>query len=258
MRSPIRISVIIPCYNASNTIDQCIHSIYSQTFQVNQIIVIDDGSSDDSIIKLEILKKNCPHHIDFVIFKQPNSGPSVARNKGVEYSSCDWIAFLDADDFWDRAKLEKQVNFVKENQKIVLCGIDKTIQNDFQLLSFYNLMKKNYFQTSSVLVKSEVMKKVQFPIHQKYSEDYRAWLMIAKFHKAAVLKGNLVFQVNPKSLFGESGLSSKLWEMEKGELSNFLYMRKKGFITYFIWAKYSVYSLLKFFRRKFIVITKNH
>jgi glycosyltransferase involved in cell wall biosynthesis len=257
MSSQIKISVIIPCYNALGTINQCISSIYNQTYKVNQIIVIDDGSSDDSLIKLEILKKNCPENIDFVIFRQQNSGPSVARNKGIEYSTGEWIAFLDADDFWDSAKLETQVNFVKENQEIVLFGMNNTIQNDFQIVSFYDLMKKNYFQTSSVLVKSEVMKLVQFPMYQKYSEDYRSWLTIAKFYKTAIIKGNLVFQVNPKSFFGESGLSSKLWEMEKGELSNFLYIRKKGFITNFTWIKYSMYSLLKFFRRKFIVTIRN-
>jgi glycosyltransferase involved in cell wall biosynthesis len=101
------ISVIIPTFNRSDTISNAINSVLKQTFEPNEIIVIDDCSNDNT---QEILKS-----IDnIVILKtKKNSGAQTARNIGIKAAKSDWITFLDSDDEWLPRKLEKQISVLK-------------------------------------------------------------------------------------------------------------------------------------------------
>lgn len=98
------ISVIIPAYNAEKTILETIESIRVQTFQEFEIIVIDDGSKDKT---LETVKSIPDSRIK--IFSYPNGGVSVARNRGIEHSTGDFLSFIDNDDLWTPEKLEAQL-----------------------------------------------------------------------------------------------------------------------------------------------------
>lgn len=245
------ISVIIPCYNSSDTIEKCICSIYEQKYPIYEIIVIDDGSKDNSNELITALELKKPNSIKFSHIKQSNSGPSVARNRGIKLASGKWIAFLDSDDYWDKDKIKRQIEFVSKHD-IFLCGTGTLTKQGYREVSFGDLLKNNYFQTSSVLVKADVMKKVNFNESQKYSEDYRAWLEICYTERSAVLDGNLTHQVISKAFFGERGLSSKLWMMQNWEMKNYKFLLKRGYITNFIYFKCLFFSLIKYFRRVFI------
>ena len=97
----IDVSVVIPCYNAENKIGQTLESVLNQIHLAAQIIVVDDGSTDDSrYIVSKFPKVTC--------LSQENKGPAAARNKGVSLASSDWIAFCDSDDVWLPNKLMKQ------------------------------------------------------------------------------------------------------------------------------------------------------
>lgn len=111
------VSVIIPMYNSSEFVKTTIDSVLNQTYENLEVIVIDDGSIDDS---LEIVKSfNCKK---IKIFTQPNKGASSARNLGLKESKGDYIQFLDADDFLSHDKIENQIEALSENQnKISLC-----------------------------------------------------------------------------------------------------------------------------------------
>lgn len=112
------VSVIIPSYNSAAYIEQAISSALSQHNVCCEIIVVDDGSIDNTKDKLK------PFHGAIRYFEQPNSGPSAARNKGINNSTADFIAFLDADDIWMPEKLECQLELLLSRDTIglVTCG----------------------------------------------------------------------------------------------------------------------------------------
>ena len=112
-----KISVIIPNYNYARFLDQAIQSVLGQSYDNLELIVVNNGSTDNS---LEVLDKY-RHKIKLI--NQPNLGQSGARNSGLSLSSGDFIAFLDADDFWEPTKLEKQSMLMNEVTQLVYCGI---------------------------------------------------------------------------------------------------------------------------------------
>lgn len=99
--SPV-ISVIMPAYNASETIVASIRSLQAQSLQSWELIIIDDGSTDNTA---ERAQKIAAEDNRICLIQRPNSGPSIARNRGVELAKSDLIAFLDADDFWAPERL---------------------------------------------------------------------------------------------------------------------------------------------------------
>ena len=96
------ISVIIPLYNKVHTIKRTLNSVINQSFQDFEIIIVNDGSTDNSI---QLIKENFDDH-RIKIINQKNKGVSSARNKGVQESKHDHIAFLDGDDEWDKNYLK--------------------------------------------------------------------------------------------------------------------------------------------------------
>ena len=107
----IDISVIIPVYNREKTIVNCVNSILNQTYLPKEIIVVDDGSVDNTIE--EIKKLNCPFLK--IIKNKVNKGAQNSRNQGIRSAKYNWIAFLDSDDTWIKNKLEKQIEIIKKN-----------------------------------------------------------------------------------------------------------------------------------------------
>jgi len=112
-----KISVIIPNYNYARYIEQAIESVLIQSYENVELIIVNNGSTDNS---LEVLEKfgDKIHLID-----QPNLGQSGARNSGLSLSSGELIAFLDADDFWEPNKLEMQISLMNDATQLVYSGI---------------------------------------------------------------------------------------------------------------------------------------
>lgn len=113
-----KVSVIIPNYNYGRFLRQSIESVFDQTLTAHEIIVVDDGSVDDSVEVLNSFGSS----IRVVV--QKNAGVAAARNKGVEIATGDFFAFLDADDYWYPQKLEKQIQKFSSDTEIgfVHCG----------------------------------------------------------------------------------------------------------------------------------------
>lgn len=107
--SPPKVSVIIPTYNRASFVIKAIESVLAQSFNDYEIIVIDDGSTDNTKEVLE------PYRGRIQYIHQENSGVSAARNAGIRLAKGDWIAFLDSDDEWMRDYLAKQVRCMDEN-----------------------------------------------------------------------------------------------------------------------------------------------
>lgn len=118
----INVSVIIPVYNAKNTISEAIDSILNQTHQNFEIVIIDDGSTDNTE---SILKKYMNKEEKIKVYTQVNQGVSKARNNGIKKATGKYITFLDADDLYHPTFLEKMYNRIKKNESdICYCGVD--------------------------------------------------------------------------------------------------------------------------------------
>ena len=102
----MRVTAIVPCYNARHSISAAIRSIAEQTYPVAEIIAIDDGSTDGTHRKLDELRTT---NRTLKVLRQENAGPANARNNAIQATSTPWVAFLDADDEWLPRKLEAQL-----------------------------------------------------------------------------------------------------------------------------------------------------
>ena len=124
------VSVVIPCYNAGRFLEQSISSCYAQILapETMEVIVIDDGSTDESLKSLKCLQKKYP-----IIVKETskNAGPASARNCGMNVAKGKYIAFLDADDLMKPSRLETQIAFMENNPSIalVMSGIEEVDEN---------------------------------------------------------------------------------------------------------------------------------
>lgn len=109
-----RVSVIIPAYKAARTIARAVESVLAQTWPAHEVIVIDDGSPDD------IAGSLAPFGSAVTLLRQPNGGAASARNRGIEHATGDFIAFLDADDYWESEKLAKQLGVFERHPELGL------------------------------------------------------------------------------------------------------------------------------------------
>ena len=258
------ISIIIPAYNASETIINAVKSVFSQTYKDWELIIIDDGSKDNTLAVLNLFFKTLSENDlnKIKLIQQINQGPSVARNTGIKLSKGKHIAFLDSDDEWVDNKLEIQMEYMEKDESLYLCatGFGKkrvSCNLDFRPISFKELLFKNYFTTTTVIVKTKVFEKYEFDTIQKYSEDYKLWLLIAYDYKCIYIKPILANNQSDKKDFGDSGLSSNLWKMEKGEISNYFYLYKYKKIGLFKLILTTIYSFFKYFRRVLLVKIRN-
>ena len=116
-----KISVIIPVYNTELYLRRCLESVINQTYTNLQIIIIDDGSTDNS---LKICTEYAQNDNRLIVYSQNNSGVSAARNKGLDMATGDYIAFVDSDDFIENDMFAKLLNTMVNNEAdIIVCGI---------------------------------------------------------------------------------------------------------------------------------------
>jgi glycosyltransferase involved in cell wall biosynthesis len=135
MRNQPGVSVIIPTFNRANVISETIDSVLAQTYRDIEIIIVDDGSTDDTAKKLSIYGDRIR------IVYQQNAGTSAARNRGIEVSNAKLIAFQDSDDLWKPTKLERQVSLLSRLDSSVPCCLCNAIMQNLygdgrELLSF--------------------------------------------------------------------------------------------------------------------------
>jgi teichuronic acid biosynthesis glycosyltransferase TuaG len=253
------VSVIIPCYRCSETVERAIHSALSQTLPPAEILLVDDASGDCSLDLLHHLEKVHAPRVK-VIPLAKNGGPGLARNAGWESATQPWLAFLDADDAWHPRKLEIQWTWLDAHPDVVLCGhasqfstgkIDFSVADapDAIRLSPMQMLVSNRLPTRSVMLRRDVSFRFS---NRRFSEDYLLWLEIMYAgYPAYRLEAPLAFCFRPD--FSPGGISGKLWQHEKGEVSvlrTLLTARKIGWIVFTLAA---AWSILKFLRRLWLM-----
>lgn len=184
------VSVIIPTFNREYLISNAIESVLNQTYKNIEIIVVDDGSTDNTY---ELIERKYSNHVRCI--KKNNGGVSEARNYGVSCASGKYIAFLDSDDVWCADKLQKQIDFFKKNNniRIVLTDIELTSQND-NVIGVFNrkhyipvdghvlkyVIQKPFLFVSSLLIDKEIYERMDgFDVSLDCAEDIDFYLRIA-------------------------------------------------------------------------------
>ena len=212
------VSVIIPVFNRLKLIPRSMNSVINQTYPVNEIIVVDDGSNDGTY---DMIKENFPQAI---LIYQENRGVSSARNIGIQAANSKWIAFLDSDDEWMPNKIEEQISFFIKNPLFKVCHTDEIwIRNGVRV----NQMKKHrkyggeiykkclplcVISPSSIIIHKDIFNDVGFfDENLPVCEDYDLWLRICSKYKVLYLDQKLV-----KKYGGHKDqLSKKYWGMDR-------------------------------------------
>lgn len=191
------ISVIVPVYNNSTTIQQSLDSIVQQDYRPLQVIVVDDGSDDDSYAFAKAYSsKNTTANLEILVSHNPlNMGAGATRNKALNKASGRYIAFLDADDLWKPNKLTKQVRALETSGRHVCYGayeIFKTdpknpigVQQVFEQLDYKRLHKSNYVGNLTGLYDSSIAGKVPIAAMRK-RQDWAMWLDVLKIVGPAI------------------------------------------------------------------------
>ena len=212
------ISVIIPTHNRFDLIVRALDSVLTQTHPPHEVIVVDDGSTDNTC---ELLTERYP---DVRLLKQCNKGVSAARNAGILETSCDWICLLDSDDCWQPEKLEKQVKALNTKPEYLVCHTNENwIRNGKQVNQLKKHKKRGGYifkyclplcviSPSSVMIHRKVFNDVGlFDESMPVCEDYDLWLRICARIPVLYLDNVLITKYGGH----EDQLSQKYWGMDR-------------------------------------------
>lgn len=187
-----RVSVIIPTYNRSDLLKQAIDSVLAQTFSDYEVIVVDDGSTDDT----GLMMKDYSALVRYV--KIAHTGlPAVARNVGLHMAQGDYISFLDSDDLWVPKKLEKQLTIMETHSSVgLVCSNGFLLRDNVTNTTLYFenfperndrllndlLLDGNFVITSTVMIRRSLLKRTGFFSENsllRAIEDYDLWMRLA-------------------------------------------------------------------------------
>ena len=201
----MRFSVIMPLFNKAPYVARAIGSVLAQTFHDYELIVVDDGSKDDSAA---VARQAIEGHENCRLIQQGNAGVSMARNNGVAASDGDYLCFLDADDWWKPSFLEEMDNLIKEFPDAGIYGTNYTIVNETRhktrvaSVGVDEGFEKGYINYCQAYAKTKYMplwtgavcipKMVfvaegGFNPQLRMSEDFDLWIRIVLHHKVAFL-----------------------------------------------------------------------
>lgn len=196
----INISVVIPLYNKAAEIERTLRSVLEQTHQPLEIIVVDDGSTDDSAAIVERIGSPLIH-----LVRQRNRGVSAARNRGIELARGEYISFLDGDDRWSADYLQMLCSFISRYPECGAYGTAFYIDNCGELtlaatpLSegevdfFAESMSRYVLIPSAATIRKDLLLRVGgFPNGMRMGEDQFVWTKIARVAKVAFLPVPLV------------------------------------------------------------------
>lgn len=189
------LSVVIPTYNSGPLVVEAVASVLAQTRPVDEIIVVDDGSTDDTAERMAAFGPPVRY------IRKPNGGASTARNRGVDEATSDWIAFLDADDVWHPQKLEIQFAALARRPDLALIGtrlydwpgthpdIPAGAAEDIEDIRLEHLVVRNGLVTSTIVARSEALRAAgPFDTDLHGPEDYDLWIRVAQLVPVANLR----------------------------------------------------------------------
>lgn len=207
------ISVIVPTYNYAHFIGDCLDSIFAQTYKDFEVIVIDDGSTDDTARVLEKYKGEIRY------IYQENKGLPAARNTGIQAAQGEYLAFLDSDDLWLPEKLDEQIRFLRNDTDMGIIFSDASAFNEKGMIRksilkeenictgfcFQRLFMGNYLVMPTVMIRKRcLVESGLFDESLTAVEDYDLWLRISLFYKIGFVDKVLaMYRVHPSNMSGD-------------------------------------------------------
>ena len=212
------VSVVIPTYNRIKQLPIALNSVLSQTRSVTEILVVDDGSTDNTVENLS------PKYKTVTFLRQKNEGVSSARNAGIKAAKSPWIALLDSDDQWMPDKIEKQIHCLSENNEIKACHTgEKWIRKgkEVQTARFLNKAPEGLFERSlerciicpsSVILHRSIFEKIGFfDTKLPICEDYDFWLRLLLNYQIGLIDEPLVVKTGGHP----DQLSTSTWGLDR-------------------------------------------
>ena len=207
----MKFSIIIPLYNKASYVAKAIGSVLLQTCSDYELVIMDDGSKDDSF---EVASRCIEGHANCHIFRQLNKGVSLARNNAVSLSQGEYLCFLDADDWWSPTFLEEMdmlivdfpeagiygtnytiVNETRHKTRVASVGVEEGFEKGY--INYCQVYAKTMYMplwTGAVCLPRKVFDEMQgFPQGIKLGEDFLLWIRIAMCHKVAFLNKPLAY-----------------------------------------------------------------
>jgi len=222
MSDPLNISVVIPTFNRSDVLRRALDSVFAQTTPAEEVIVVDDGSTDDTS---DWVVRDFP---DCNYIRQENRGVSAARNRGIRAARGEWIALLDSDDEWLPKKLERQRTALANEPEYVLCHTDEIWVRNGRRVNQWKRHRKSggwIFQRclplcaispSSALIKRSLFDEVGlFDESLPACEDYDLWLRICSRYPVLFVDELLLVKYGGH----KDQLSAKHWGMDRFRIS---------------------------------------
>jgi teichuronic acid biosynthesis glycosyltransferase TuaG len=243
------VSIIIAYYKKKYFFENTVNSILNQTYRNFEVIVIYDDTDKSELSFVKKIISKFPR--SKVIINKKNIGAGLSRNKGIHSAKGQYVAFCDADDLWDKKKLEVQISFMMK-KKINFCHTSyKIINYSGKILGYFKVVKQlNYHDllkscdiaTSSVVINKNLLRKGIFFSNFTTKEDYSLWLKIAK-------KENELYGINNDLLFWRSlnnSLSDSFFQKLYDAYKVYRFSEKYNTITsiYFV-IRLSLFALIK-------------
>lgn len=257
-------SVVIPLFNKANYIKKAIDSVLSQTFLDYELIVVDDGSTDDGLERSAGIVDE-----RLRVITQANAGVSAARNKGVQYSKYRYVAFLDADDWWDAHFLAGIRDLIADFPEAALYGTsyyivkngrnqpaDIGVEPNFQAgyIHYFNVYAATFWvpiNCSFVVVeKSAFVDAGGFRATLKFGEDFDLWVRLALVRKVAYLNKCLAFSNQDVEADGRALGMQKAWQRDEHiifNLDSFVEAEQRDPAIKFLFDGLRVRSLVGFY-----------
>ena len=250
----VKVSVVIPTLNRREFLKEAIDSVLDQTFQDFKLIVVDDGSTDDTNGLVKDYKNT---KIKYIC--QDTEGPASARNMGIKISKGTYIAFLDSDDTWEKDKLEIQVSAMDNNPECLFSHTEEIWYKKGKRINPKEKHKKHHGEVfeqsvklcaismSTVMVKRELFDRIGlFDENMKACEDYDFWLRVtARFPVLLVDKELTVKQAGHDDQVSQSVKcldKYRIYALEKIINSGLLDEEKKKLATEELINKCKIYS----------------
>ncbi|MGK7946741.1 MAG: glycosyltransferase family 2 protein [Microcystaceae cyanobacterium] len=259
----VPVSVIIPCYCCGATIKRTLESVAHQTYRPSEVLLVEDGSPDDTLTVLKSLEEQYPKNWLKIISLDQNQGVSNARNTGWDQATQPYIAFLDSDDIWHPRKIELQYQWLEEHPDVMGCGhhyevvYDQNIQFSnldaqfkSRLISTREILLSYPFQTSSLMMRQKLP--YRFDRNRQYCEDY--YLLIN-----VILDKLSIAYLDISALFYDDltiGLSANRWRMRVEQLKIYWQLWREGKTSLLMYLVSSSYSLTKFV--SYLLLPKVH
>lgn len=247
---PLAVSIILPAYQAGRYLGQAIDSVINQTCKEPwELLVIDDASTDGTKKVVKQYQKQ-DARIRYLRQKK-NMGVAAARNRGIRAARGRYVAFLDADDWWDVDKLKLQMRCIARTGAVLCCTGRELMQPDGtptgkvihvpKRITYPMMLRTNVIPCGSVVLRTDVAREFGF-VCDKYHEDYILWLRILK--KYGMAAGVDVPAL--KCRLSEGGKSRNKWKSAKMQYGSYRYLGYGRLRAFYYMSFYTINGFMKY------------